>query len=114
MKEISYKLALPQGVIKSSRAWGVVIPREEVNFTVISGCMPMLLKVNQGMISILDDTGQATDKFFVRGGIADIKDDECVITTESIIGFDDVSYDEASLKAAEDDFYQMIAAHKAK
>ena len=107
MADVKYILVQPDKVVKSGNTWGIVLPDDKVNQTVIAGQTLGVMKISNGIIRLLDSNGKITERFFVRQGIANIVNDECIVASEDIIAFDDVDV-EAVMKC-DDDFHKMVA-----
>lgn len=111
MAEVQYQLIQPEKIIKSGRAWGVVLPTGEVNQTVVFGQSPTIVGVDNGVVQILSENGSVEDKFFVRAGSAHIADDKCIIISDEIILSTDIDDEFWKNHPQNDDFYLMIAEY---
>lgn len=108
MTDIHYQLAQPDRTVAEGDSWGVILPAGDVNLTVISERAPSLIRLDAGMLQIVDEKGEIQKRFFVKEGIATVANDVCVVASENIIPFGDISIDEALQKAKDDAFYQTI------
>ena len=106
MANVKYKFVQPDKIIKTGETWGIVLPDEKVNQTVLSGQTPSIIRINNGVIRLLDTDKKITERFFVSRGIATVANNECILAAENIIAFDDIDL-ETALKY-NDDFHQMI------
>lgn len=109
MAEVSYKLVQPEKTVAEGKAWGVVLPCEENNLTVITGRAPSLVLTEDGLLRVIDENGKTLSSFLVRKGMATIADDHCLMASETIIPADGISLDDALEKAKNDSFYQTVA-----
>lgn len=91
---------------------GVVLPYGKVNLTIISNRAPTSLLLHQGLLKIIDENKKVTETFFIDGGVVDVADNICKISTFRIINVKDIDKEKAiALKEKENhnqNFYQMI------
>lgn len=88
--DIALKIYIPEKLILDKKVHRVVLPSNGKTLTVIKGRAPTLMVVDMGIVRILDDNNQIAEEYFVSGGAADIKEDTCMILTESAINRKDV------------------------
>jgi len=82
---LPHKTLAPQAVDK------VVLPAVEGNLTVLRDRAPTTVLLVNGILDILDEHNVSVKKYFVKGGVANIAINECVITTEKIIDLEEVN-----------------------
>ncbi len=90
MAGVLIKLAQPNKVVESKEVFGVVLPACLGNLTVVLGQSPTIVLLKAGVISLLDNNGKVTQKFFINGGVADIANNICVVSSEVVINKKDV------------------------
>ena len=66
-------------------------PGADGDLTVLPERAPTVMVLTNGYIRVLDEHDGITDKYFIRGGIANIADDICAISTEGVVSEDDIS-----------------------
>ncbi|MBR1605984.1 MAG: F0F1 ATP synthase subunit epsilon [Alphaproteobacteria bacterium] len=82
---IQLKIILPHKVLPTQAVARVIVPATKGNLTVIPDRAPTTLMLTNGVINILSETGESLDKYFVKGGVANIAADECVVMTEKAL-----------------------------
>jgi F-type H+-transporting ATPase subunit epsilon len=111
-ENISLKIFTPDKTALNTKVAAVVLPYGKVNLTVVANRAPTSLMLKAGMLKILDNDGNITDIYFIDGGIADIADNVCTISTPHFIARHKIDMAKAlELKNGESDnssFYQMI------
>lgn len=114
-EKVKLVLARPDKTIKSGMYAGIVLPGCPNNLTVIAGRAPSIVRLEPGIVQLLNEAGKAEEKFFVGSGVAQIVDNVCVISAEKALARKDVTQEEAADRlenaASEEDaaFYRMIA-----
>lgn len=67
-----------------------------------------------GLLQVLDKEGKPLERYFIKGGVADVARNRCAVSTEKVVAFDKIDLPRAAEKRDEailpDDkvFYQMI------
>ena len=108
-------LARPDKTIKSGMYAGIVLPGCPDNLTVIAGRAPSIVRLEPGIVQLLNEAGKAEEKFFVGNGVVQIVDNVCAISAEKALARKDVTQEEAADRqenaASEEEaaFYRMIA-----
>ena len=100
-KKISIKLTQPDRVVKSGEAIAVIIPAKEGNLTVISGRAPSMVLLSCGLVQLLDSNYIPIERYFVKGGYADVANDLCILSSELVINRSSITIDEAVKKLEE-------------
>lgn len=95
---INFRIAQPNKVIKSGEVRALILPAFESNLTVISGRAPSIVLLTEGMIQILNDAWQPIERYFVRGGVANIADDMIEIASEEVIDGQNINLEEIKSK----------------
>ena len=103
-EKVKLVLARPDKTIKSGMYAGIVLPGCPDNLTVIAGRAPSIVRLEPGIVQLLNEAGKAEEKFFV-----------CAISAEKALARKDVTQEEAADRqenaASEEEaaFYRMIA-----
>lgn len=114
-EKVKLVLTRPDKTIKSGTYAGIVLPGYPDNLTVIADRAPSIVRLEPGVVQLLNEAGKAEEKFFVGSGVAQIVDNVCVISAEKALARKDVTQEEAADRlenaASEEDaaFYRMIA-----
>lgn len=92
--------------------YGVVLPYGKTNLTIINNRAPTSLLLHQGLLKILDENKKIIETYFIDGGVVDVANNICKISTFRIINISDINKEKAlELREQEmhnKDFYQMI------
>lgn len=115
MEEIQLKIYNPENVVKEASVYRVVIPAFSGNLTIIKDRAPTSVLLNNGVVQILGTDNKVLEKFFIKGGVADIVSNVCTILTEKCLLYKEISKEEIknkieNAKTSEEykKFYQMI------
>lgn len=90
-KHVHLKIFTPDKVYKEQDVRRVVVPGADGDLTVLPERAPTAMVLTNGYVRVLDEHDSITDKYFIRGGIANIADDICAISTEGVVSEDDIS-----------------------
>ena len=88
---INLVITLPHKKLPPQAVDKVVVPAVEGNLTVLRDRAPTTVLLANGILDILDEHNASVKKYFVKGGVANIAINECVITTEKIIDLEEVN-----------------------
>lgn len=86
MNKLSFNICiiLPEKTFFSGIATMVTIPGSEGEFSVLAGHINFISSLGNGDILIYQDN-KLIHKFLVKGGLAEIKEDNCIILAKEII-----------------------------
>lgn len=82
--------------------------------TVLVDRAPTLVQLRDGLVQVLDKADKVTERYFIKGGIADIARNRCAISTEKVVAYENTDVEKATAKrdaAIYDEdkaYYQMI------
>lgn len=113
-KGIIFRISRPYKIYRTAMVDKVVVPAANGDLTVLSDRAPTLALLRNGLVQVLDNGNHPVERYFIKGGIADIARDRCAISTEKVVSYDNINIARATEKrdAAihEDDkaYYQMI------
>lgn len=109
---ISLKIFTPEKTALNKKVHRVVLPYGKTNLTVIDERAPTSLLLNQGILQILDEENKVVSIYFIDGGVVDIANNVCKISTQHLIAESVITEEKAAvLKECEPqnaDYYQMI------
>ena len=101
---LKFDLVSPERLLVSEEVESVVVPGAEGYFTVFARHAPLMSTLKPGQLEVKGLSG-AVQKFFVRGGFADVKPNGLTILADQVIPLEDL--DAAALaqevKNAEED-----------
>lgn len=89
-QSIQLKIVLPHKVLPLKSVARVIVPATKGNLTVIPDRAPTTLMLTNGILNVLSETGESQDKYFVKGGVANIAADECVVMTEKALDLKEI------------------------
>lgn len=113
-KEILFRLSRPYKISATATAARVVLPAVKGDITILPERAPTLILLTNGLLQVLDQSNKPTERYFIKGGVADVARNRCAVSSEKVVSFDKISIERAAEKrdAAihEEDkvFYQMI------
>lgn len=116
-EKVKLVLARPDKTIKSGMYAGIVLPGCPDNLTVIAGRAPSIVRLEPGVVQLLNEAGKAEEKFFVGNGVVQIVDNVCAISaekailTQGIMLQDAVNLLENSPSESERRFYGVVVEH---
>lgn len=84
-KNVRLKIILPDRVYKEQDARRVIIPGLEGDMTILPERAPAVVTLANGYVRVLDGQDNATDKYFIIGGLANIADDVCTVSSGAVI-----------------------------
>jgi len=89
-QSIQLKIVLPHKVLPSKTVARVIVPASKGNLTVIPDRAPTTLMLTNGILNVLSETGESQDKYFIKGGVANIAADECIVMTEKALNLKEI------------------------
>lgn len=114
MEGIIFRISRPYKIYRTSMAPKVVVPGVKGDLTVLVDRAPTLVQLRNGLVQILDKSDKVVERYFIKGGIADIARNRCAISTEKVVAYENTSIEKATAKRDEaiydEDkaYYQMI------
>lgn len=91
-KDIELKIYMPEKIVLDKKVYRVVLPYNDKTITVLKDRAPTLISLDMGIIQILDEAYNVVDEWFVADGMADIKNDTCIILTEACFDKKELNY----------------------
>lgn len=113
-KGIIFRISRPYKIYRTMLAPKVVVPGVNGDLTVIIDRAPTLMLLRNGLVQVLDHSNNVMERYFVKGGIADIARNRCAISTEKVVVYENMSIEkakekiEAAIHQEDKDFYQMV------
>lgn len=112
--EILFRISRPYKQSKTMRAKKVVLPAINGKITILPERAPIMVALDNGIIEILNDKNEIVERWFIKGGIADIAKNRCAVSSEKVIAYNYYNKETATKKRDEahypEDakFYQFI------
>jgi F-type H+-transporting ATPase subunit epsilon len=115
-----FELVSPERLLLSESVESVVVPGNDGEFTVLKDHAPFMATIKPGVV-VVTLVGGGTQKFFVRGGFADVNDKGLTILAEQAIPAESFSAEviaveirnaEEDLADARDDAARLVAQTK--
>lgn len=113
-KEIIFRLSRPYKISRTATVSRVVLPGTNGDITIIPDRAPTLILLRDGLVQILDKNNNPSERYFIKGGVADIARNRCAVSTEKVVAFDKISLERAAEKRdqaihdGDKAFYQMV------
>lgn len=82
---VKFELVSPERLLKSVEAAHILVPGIQGDFGVLPGHSPLMSTLRPGMVEIDLDGGADVEKFFVKGGLAQIAEGNLTILAEEAI-----------------------------
>jgi F-type H+-transporting ATPase subunit epsilon len=80
--QVHFELVSPERLLFSANVSEIVIPGTEGDFAVLPGHSNLISTLRPGVIHILADGVQVTDRIFVEGGFAEVNAEGCTVLAE--------------------------------
>jgi len=87
---VELEIVSPTKLVLSRAVDMVVMPGYEGDIAAMEKHAPMIILLRGGVITLHED-GQATDRFFVAGGFAEITADRCTILADDAVPVSELS-----------------------
>ncbi len=113
-KKLHLTIVVPSKIYLEEEVASVILPAVRADVNILSDRAPSVFILDFGVVQILDASGLAKAKYFVRSGVAEIARNLCKVMVQDIVPVDSIKpYDakrkvEAAVDEQERLFYQMI------
>jgi F-type H+-transporting ATPase subunit epsilon len=97
----AFELVSPERRLMAGEAVQVVVPGWEGEFAVLAGHAPVLSTMRPGILSIMREEGAQPERYFVRGGFADVTPTSLTVLAQQAIAEADLDR-EALVQAIQD------------
>ena len=100
-----FEFVSPEHLLVSAEVREVVVPGTEGEFAVLPGHAPVLSTMRPGILAVTSEIGSAPDRYFVRGGFADVTSQGLTVLAEEAVAEADLDREALSdaIKNAEED-----------
>ncbi|MBL8708106.1 MAG: F0F1 ATP synthase subunit epsilon [Rhodospirillaceae bacterium] len=99
--QVHFELVSPERLLFSANVGEVVIPGTEGDFAVLPGHSNLISTVRPGVIHILDNGAQVSDRIFVEGGFAEVNAGGCTVLAERAIKVSEIDRSKAEQALAD-------------
>ena len=101
---LKFDLVSPERLLVSEEVESVVVPGGEGYFTVLARHAPLMSTLKPGQLEVKDLSG-SVQKYFVRGGFADVNPNGLTILADQVIPLEDLDAEALAqeVKNAEED-----------
>ena len=112
--EIIFRLSRPYKISMTAAVAKVVLPAANGDITILPDRAPTLILLTNGLLQVLDKDNKPQERYFIKGGVADVARNRCAVSAEKVVAFDNIDIARATEKRDEaahqddKDFYQMI------
>lgn len=119
-ESFNFELVSPERLLLSEQVAQVVVPGAEGEFTVLKNHAPFMSTIKPGVVTVTPASG-APQRYFVRGGFADVSENGLTILAEQAVPVDSldaatiaqqIRNAEEDLADARDDASRTAAATK--
>ncbi|MCX5477637.1 F0F1 ATP synthase subunit epsilon [Kaistia geumhonensis] len=119
-ESFNFELVSPERLLLSEQVAQVVVPGAEGEFTVLKNHAPFMSTIKPGVVTVTPTSG-APQRYFVRGGFADVSENGLTILAEQAVPVDSldaatiaqqIRNAEEDLADARDDASRTAAATK--
>lgn len=102
--KLSFDLVSPERLLLSDDVDMVVVPAKEGDMGIMAGHAPIMAVLRPGVIDV-EDGGQAKERYFVRGGFAEVTAGGLTLLAEHAVPLTDLSAEhlDGEIKNAEED-----------
>ena len=96
-------IVTPEQQVLDETVEGVILPAHDGQIGILTDRAPLLVKLGQGPLELTSRQGQGTRprKFYVEGGIAQMKNNKLTILTQIAIPADQINVETARAELAE-------------
>ena len=112
--EIIFRLSRPYKISMTAAVSKVVLPAANGDITILPDRAPTLILLKSGLLQVLDKDNKPQERYFIKGGVADVARNRCAVSAEKVVLFDKIDIDraaekrDAAIHQDDTDFYQMI------
>ena len=96
MADISLKIFTPERTALNKKVYRVVLPYGKTNLTLIDERAPTSLLLNKGIMQILETDNKVTATYFIDGGVVDVAENICKISTLHLIAESAITAEKAA------------------
>jgi F0F1-type ATP synthase epsilon subunit len=115
-EDIAFKILIPSKVIADKKIYRAVVPYDGKTLTVMKGRAPVLLALDMGVISVLNEKLDVVEEYLIANGSADITEDSCTILCEGAYNTQELDLEKALELKEEHPFpyFQWMAEYLAE
>jgi F-type H+-transporting ATPase subunit epsilon len=83
------EIVSPERLLKDAQAAMVVVPGTDGDFGVLPNHAPMMSTIRPGVVDVITTEGDEAERFFVKGGLAQVSEKGLTILAEEILNLDE-------------------------
>ena len=83
--DINLKIYIPEKIVLNQDVYRAVLAFDNKTITVMNKRAPTIVALDMGIMQILNENNDIIDEYYLSGGIADIKENSCIILTEAAL-----------------------------
>ena len=88
LKEILFRISRPYKVFSTKKVAAVQIPAANGDVTILPDRAPTLFLLRNGVVKLLDNQLKTVERYFIKGGLADVARNRCAISSEKVFSVD--------------------------
>ncbi len=88
LKEILFRISRPYKVFSTKKVAAVQIPAANGDVTILPDRAPTLFLLRNGVVKLLDNQLKPVERYFIKGGLADVARNRCAISSEKVFSVD--------------------------
>lgn len=88
--QVHFEIVSPERLLFSANVGEIVVPGTEGDFAVLPGHSNLISTLRPGVIHILENGTQVTDRIFVEGGFAEVNADGCTVLAEQAVSVSEI------------------------
>lgn len=98
LKEILFRISRPYKIFSTRKVAAVQIPAVDGDVTILPGRAPTLFLLRDGIVQLLDNQLKPTERYFIKGGLADVARNRCAISSEKVFSVEGITLQRAKEK----------------
>jgi F-type H+-transporting ATPase subunit epsilon len=111
------EIVSPERLLMDAQAAMVVVPGTDGDFGVLPNHAPMMSTIRPGVIDVVASDGDDAQRFFVKGGLAQVSPEGLTILAEEVLSLDEqnahdleekIASTRASIDGAKDDIERAL------
>ena len=83
-KTILFRLSRPFKIFRTASVDRVQLPAVGGSVTILPERAPTLFLLTNGLLQILDEDSKPVERYFIKGGVADVARNRCAVSTEKV------------------------------
>lgn len=97
-KEILFRISRPYKIFSTKKVAAVQIPAVNGDVTILPDRAPTLFLLQNGIVQLLDNQLKPIERYFIKGGVADVARNRCAISSEKVFSVEGADLQRAKEK----------------